>query len=124
MRDQGEFNGQIKAIFRGGKILPIQWGEEFQAWPVAERLAYAMELASAMNQAADVIQEERNALMAEAIQLREAADNANQLAQTHRGLATKMILESNQQRQAHAAAIGEASNRVAALEQELRDLRG
>lgn len=42
---------------------PISWGEEYRGWPIEQRLEYAEKLASAMNHAASVLQDERNKLI-------------------------------------------------------------
>ncbi len=41
----------------------IAWGVEYQAWPIEKRLHYAERLAASMNNAADVMQKERNELL-------------------------------------------------------------
>lgn len=47
-----------------GRSAPdIAWGFEYQSWPVEKRLAYAENLASSMNHAADLLQQERNAAL-------------------------------------------------------------
>lgn len=59
--------GDLKKIIRlprMQKIAPdIRWGAEYQSWPVEQRLSYAEKLASSMNHAADVLQQERNELL-------------------------------------------------------------
>jgi hypothetical protein len=41
----------------------IRWGQEYLAWPVEKRLDFAEKLASSMNHAADILQQERNKLL-------------------------------------------------------------
>ena len=59
--------GELKSIKRisGMKAIApkIRWGDEYNAWPVDRRLDYAERLASAMNHAADVLQQERGKLL-------------------------------------------------------------
>ena len=47
-------------IFSGGKVKQIKWGDEFNEWPVDRQLNYAKQLASAMNKAADEMQQDRD----------------------------------------------------------------
>ena len=99
---QEEFNGQIKAIFRGGRINPIDWGGEgseeygWESWEVERKLAYAMELASAMNQAADVLQKERNQLLTEIKIAKQAAENAESSMRTIKSIMTNQMLSGNE----------------------------
>lgn len=59
--------GDLKSIAKLPKPvrLPpqIAWGEEYKSWPIEKRLDYAEKLASSMNHAADLLQEERNRLL-------------------------------------------------------------
>lgn len=48
---------------RGRKKMRIHWGEDYMSWPLERRLAFAEDLASSMNNAADVLQQERNKLV-------------------------------------------------------------
>lgn len=59
--------GDLKKIVRlprMEKCAPtIRWGNEYMSWSLQKRLSYAERLASAMNHAADVLQQERNKLI-------------------------------------------------------------
>jgi len=55
---------EIKRLPAMAKNQPkIAWGEEYQSWPIEKRLHYAERLAASMNNAADVMQKERNELL-------------------------------------------------------------
>jgi hypothetical protein len=43
----------------------INFGEEFQKWPDSRKMTYLKKLASSMNHAADIMQQERNKLLEE-----------------------------------------------------------
>lgn len=47
-------------LFDSGKVKQIKWGDKFQEWPVERQLKYAKSLASAMNEAADEMQKDRD----------------------------------------------------------------
>ena len=59
--------GNLKKVVRlpqmRSQAPAIRWGEEYESWPMEKRLRYAEKLASAMNHAADVLQQERNKLI-------------------------------------------------------------
>jgi len=55
---------EIKTIPGMQKIAPnISWGEEFEKQPIEWRVGRAKRVASAMNHAADILQQERNKLI-------------------------------------------------------------
>jgi hypothetical protein len=60
--------GDLQRIVRLPGMQPrapaIRWGDAYLAWPLERRLHYAERLASAMNHAADILQRERDRLLA------------------------------------------------------------
>jgi len=62
----------------------IRWGNEYMAWPIEKRLDYAEKLASSMNHAADILQQER-AKMLVLIQNQEAQLKSNAVAYGNQG---------------------------------------
>lgn len=60
-----EGQGDVKKVERvpTKKVHMIAWGEEYKSWPVERRLEFAEKLASSMNHAADLLQQERNELL-------------------------------------------------------------
>lgn len=60
--------GELKSIKRingmlGAQAKRIAWGEEYRNAPIEERLKKAEQLAATMNNAADVLQTERNGMI-------------------------------------------------------------
>ena len=49
---------------RGRRIIApkIKWGDEYKSWSMKDQLSYAERVASSMNEAADLLQKERNEL--------------------------------------------------------------
>lgn len=50
----------FRDIFSGGKVKQIKWGDEFKEWSTEKQINYAKQLASAMNEAADEMQKDRD----------------------------------------------------------------
>ena len=101
MEKQGEFNNQIKAIFNNGKIHQIKWGEDgdenkgWKSWDIETKLDYAMNLASAMNQAAEILQNERND-MQEVVRVSLAnCENAQKAYDIQKEIVTNTITTDN-----------------------------
>jgi len=114
---QEAFNSQIKAIFRGGKINKIDWGgesdkSEWNTWNIQHRLEYAMELASAMNQAAEAMQNERNE-MAEKLKLMSLkCEHAQQALDIQKQIVFNNITESNEIKQNYITRIQSLENKI------------
>jgi len=84
-------------IFANNKIKPIKWGDEFNDWPIEKQVSYAKSLASAMNEAADKMQQDRDRvfnLMTSAQTQKEEAEHAMNIAKQ---TMTKSIIDSNEQ---------------------------
>jgi len=126
---QDEFNGQIKAIFRGGKINKIKWGEEakkgegFYSWTEKQQKEFAMELASAMNQAADVMQQERNALKEELRVAKEASENAQTALDIQKAVVLEQLTSSNAMQQDLSQKIQKLQAEIRRRDQTIEDLR-
>ena len=50
----------FKYINKGGAVKMISWGDDYKEWDIKNQLEYAEALASAMNEACEVIQNERD----------------------------------------------------------------
>lgn len=129
MEKQEEFNGQIKAIFRGGRIHKIKWGDDdddgkgWNSWSLEARLEYAMELASAMNQAADVIQEERNELVSQNVSLTAQVASAQKALEIQKSITQTQLLSGNAQLQQLSAEIQKLQAELKQRDQTIEDLR-
>jgi hypothetical protein len=102
IKKQDEFNGLIKAIFTGGKINPINWGGEnesktegWNSWTTEEKLEFSMELASAMNQAAEIMQNERNDMVEKVRVAEELALNAQTALEIQKAIVFTTLTEDN-----------------------------
>ena len=111
---KAQFNGQIKAIFRGGKISRIDWGEAWEKAPIEKRLSYAEELASAMNQACAAMQDERNVLLDENAVFKRQLANADEAVAIQKQVVIDLVTNANAERQHTAKRIQELETRVKA----------
>jgi len=67
---------RISGMATPSKVPQIKWGGEYAKWPPERRLRYAERLASSMNHAADILQQERNKLI-EVVERQEAQLKSN-----------------------------------------------
>jgi len=129
MEHQEKFNQQIKAIFKGGRIRPIKWGADqeeggWNSWSVDEKLKYAMDLASAMNQAADALQDERNELLEKAKGLEEQLNNCEKNLSIQKNTLVAALNNHNDRNQRDAKAIQDLQTRVRAQDALIEQLNG
>ena len=115
-----EFNGEIQAIFKGGKINAINFGADsensgWNVWDTERRLLYAMELASAMNQAADMMQKERNELLEKVETLEKQLVNSEEALQISKTIMTNTIIQSNEKHESYLDDIQKLQKEIAVL---------
>lgn len=96
-------------IFADGKVKQIKWGDDFNAWPMDKQLDYAKALASAMNEAADKMQEDRDRVL-----------NLLKLAQTKQSEAEQSAMISNT---TMAQAIARNNETVQDLQNQIKQLQ-
>lgn len=83
-------------LFDNHKVKQIQWGDEFNAWPVDKQIGYAKQLASAMNEAADEMQKDRDrCFLAMEVALTQR-DEAQQSAAISKQTMVQAVLDSNE----------------------------
>jgi len=102
-------------VNKAGKIKMIAWGQDYQKWDVEKRLEYAESLASALNDACDLIQKERNNLAEENKRLFDAALEAEKAMHTLRQTNINIITSSNQDKRDQAKIIKELEREITAL---------
>lgn len=82
-------------LFDNHKVKQIKWGEEFNTWPVEKQVDYAKKLASAMNQAADEMQQDRDRCF-EALKLAQAKlEEAEQASAISKQTMVQAVMDSN-----------------------------
>jgi len=109
----------------------IRWGGDFESWDDTRKLKFAMRLASSMNHAADVMQQERNKLLVlckqQAAQIERHQDAyraQGQLMNTELGQANVEKQELYKQIVQLQGALKEKQKRIKVLEAEREAARG
>lgn len=82
-----------------GKVKMISWGEDYQNWPIKKRAAYSEALASAYNEACELIQNERNEWRDKALLLEAQGVTAQVAVDNHKMSNVTAITRMNEQNQ-------------------------
>lgn len=113
--DDPTLNSMLRQIFHKGRIDQIKWEWEEDGentWSTERRLTYACDLASAMNQAADVLQKERFGLLGDLEMANKKVAAAEHLQSIDHGTLAEVITKHNAERQADAKLIQSLQSRV------------
>lgn len=94
-------------VGKGGKVKMIAWGKEYKSWPVEKRLEYAEALASAMNEACDVIQQERDKALQELLKAKKQLDEIGNAYNIQKQININSITKANQDKEAYVKTIRE-----------------
>lgn len=105
-------------VSQGGKVKMIAWGKDYLNWDLEHRLEYSEALASAMNEACDLIQKERNSLLIENSKLKDMLDEANIGLNTQRKANINSITIANQEKQELIKTIRQLEEKFKASERE------
>lgn len=109
-------------IFDQNTVKQIKWGDEFKAWPVERQLNYAKKLASAMNEAASKMQEDRDRLLEVAREARAEAAQAAEAAKIAKQSMTQAVLQGNDMQAVQNDTIMKLQAEVRAKEQVIENL--
>ena len=83
-------------LFDSGKVKQIQWGDKFKEWPIEKQADYAKKLASAMNEAADEMQKDRDRCF-DAMKIAQTQrDEAEQAAAISKKTMVQSVMDSNE----------------------------
>jgi hypothetical protein len=94
------------------KFKMINYGEDFEKWGDARKISYLKKLASSMNNAADLMQQERNAIAVQMDTVNEQMSNVESNLAIQKNIVLKVITESNEANQNHITRIQELENMV------------
>jgi len=108
-----EATGVLEYNYRAPKIT---MGEEFYDQPEKEKAKYMHKLASAMNHAAKILQDERNALLDEIVKLKESNSNAEIQVMIQKNIAANALEQLNTAKQEDAIRTGHLQGRIKTLE--------
>lgn len=101
----------------------IRFGPDFDEWEDDRKIRYLKALASSMNEAADTIQKERNALLVVVAQQKEQLANANKKIELQKLMLDQSIAEHNEERNSLGVRINELVQENKKLKQEVKDLK-
>ena len=90
---------QLSDLFANNKINQIKWGNEFLEWPIEKRCDYAMKLASAMNEAANEMQKDRNRCLKVMKSAESQKEEAEQATIISKQTMIQVVLDSNEKTQ-------------------------
>lgn len=82
-------------LFTNNKVKQIAWGDEFNNWTMERQLSYAKKLASAMNEAADEMQQDRDRCFDAMVLAQKQRDEAQAAAEISKQTMTQVVLDSN-----------------------------
>jgi len=108
-----EATGVLEYNYRAPKIT---MGPEFDAQPDKEKAKYMHKLANAMNHAAKLLQEERNALLDDIVKLKESNSNAEIQVMIQKNIAANALEQLNTAKQEDAIRTGHLQGRIKTLE--------
>jgi len=93
----------------------INWGEDFNALEDRQQIVYLKKFSASMNQAADLIQIERNILANDIVIMKQMLKAADTATATHKAMLTKVILDNNDKQQATGEEIAKLKRQLAKL---------
>lgn len=82
-----------------GGVKLIDFGADYKAWPARRKIDYLEKLASSMNQAADLMQKERDRAFAAAANFEKQIEAASKLHDVQNATMVKQLNASNAQKQ-------------------------
>lgn len=100
----------------------IKLAADFHERPAADQIKYLHELASSMNHALDIMQQERNEGLEKIIKLRAQLQSAEQQISQQKAINMQMITQANSQQEAYGQQINQLTQRNATLERMLDEL--
>ena len=106
-------DASIKEI-KNRHVQTIRFGEEFETWDTIHKIAYLKKLASSMNQAADMMQTERNAMAVELQAAQNQLENMEENLRIQKAIVFKSITDTNQAKEDYI-------NRIQLLESTVRE---
>jgi predicted RNA-binding protein with PUA domain len=100
-------NINFSYVAEGGQVKMIAWGKDYKTWNTERKLEFAEALASAMNEAAEIMQNERNILAEEVLKLNKLLEKAQEATDIMRNTNVTAITKFNAEKQDMAARIRE-----------------
>jgi DNA repair exonuclease SbcCD ATPase subunit len=112
-------NIRLKYITKGGAVKMISWGKDYKLWDVTKKLEYAEALASSMNEACELIQNERNEYSKKNESLLAMLEQAEKEMHTIKNTNRIVITASNEEKQGLIKTIRELESKLIDAENQL-----
>lgn len=90
----------------------IKFGEEFEAWDDKHKIEFLKKLASSMNHAADIMQQERNKLLVELEIVNKQRENAEKNLSIQKNIVFKAITDNNKAKDEYIATIQKLEEKI------------
>ena len=104
------------------RIPQIKFGDEFEQWDDSRKIRYLKELASSMNEAARLMQNERNSLAAELAEAKALVVNAEKALHIQKAVTMSQLGSGNEQVQILSKQIMDLQTRVKAQDVTIKTL--
>jgi putative cell wall-binding protein len=105
-----------------GRVPMIRFGTEFEAWEDKRKIEYLKKLASSMNEAARVMQDERNELALTVSSLQQQLLNLEKNLTQVKNIMIKNITDSNESKEQNLGQIMQLQSRVKAQDAVIEQL--
>lgn len=99
-----------------GQVKMIAWGKEYSNWDPNKKVEFTEALASSLNEALELMQNERNIAMEEVLKLQKFLEETNKVATILRETNINAITQFNKEKQDMIKTIRELEQRLAAAE--------
>lgn len=101
----------------------IKWGEQYLKWPSKRRIEYLEKLASSMNHAASILQDERNELNRLIILKEQQLTKLSESLRQNNDMIQQQIGAMNEERQSFNAAAANMKAEIRQLTKDLNDIK-
>tara|TARA_R110000868_G_scaffold115552_2_gene308565 strand:- start:165 stop:551 length:387 start_codon:yes stop_codon:yes gene_type:complete len=101
-----------KLVVKHGDAPQINFGADFESLCEIHQTIYLKKLTSSLNHALDLIQRERNDLLAESVTMRKQLRSAESQSEIQKNIVIKIITDSNADHQRMSAQIQDLTHRV------------
>lgn len=117
-----DVDGDLAKEIKNRRIQMIKFGEEFEKWDDKHKIEYLKKLASSMNEAADLMQRERNQLAVKLNVASEQLANMERNLEIQKSIVFKSITDTNAAKEEYITQIQQLQSRVAAQDGVIEEL--
>lgn len=122
LKDPDESPVEKRKLGMEDQVKMIKFGKEFESWPDPRKIEYLKKLASAMNQAASDMQDERNKMI-DAVKMQQTlCENAEKALEIQKKIVYNNLTASNAQNNKYIESIQRLNTRVKAQDKVIEEL--